>query len=87
MGYFGFSAVMDKARFEAGGFCDVCKMAVRYVDGILEQNATQAQIEEAVRKVCDFLPDAVKDEVCPSRRDHHLCQVNRTDLNYRLMSL
>lgn len=55
---------MDKARYEAGGFCDVCKMAVRYVDGILEQNATQAQIEEAVRKVCDFLPDSVRDEVC-----------------------
>ncbi|KAI7805659.1 lysosomal cofactor/neurotrophic factor prosaposin [Triplophysa rosa] len=57
-----FISVMDKTRYEAGGFCDVCKMAVRYVDGILEQNATQAQIEEAVRKVCDFLPDTVKDE-------------------------
>uniref|UniRef100_A0A8C2AUP2 Prosaposin n=1 Tax=Cyprinus carpio TaxID=7962 RepID=A0A8C2AUP2_CYPCA len=49
-------------RFEAGGFCDVCKMAVRYVDGILEQNATQAEIEDAVLKVCNFLPDAVRDE-------------------------
>ncbi|KAK2896394.1 hypothetical protein QQF64_006155 [Cirrhinus molitorella] len=54
--------VMDKQQFEAGGFCDVCKMAVRYVDGILEQNATQAEIEEAVAKVCNFLPDAVRDE-------------------------
>uniref|UniRef100_A0A8C1LS53 Prosaposin n=1 Tax=Cyprinus carpio TaxID=7962 RepID=A0A8C1LS53_CYPCA len=55
-------SVMDKQRFEAGGFCDVCKMAVRYVDGILEQNATQAEIEDAVLKVCNFLPDAVRDE-------------------------
>lgn len=54
---------MDKQRFEVGGFCDVCKMAVRYVDGILEQNATQAEIEVAVLKVCNFLPDAVRDEV------------------------
>lgn len=54
---------MDKQRFEAGDFCDVCKMAVRYVDGILEQNATQADIEAAVLKVCNFLPDAVRDEV------------------------
>uniref|UniRef100_A0A9J8B6X5 Prosaposin n=1 Tax=Cyprinus carpio carpio TaxID=630221 RepID=A0A9J8B6X5_CYPCA len=54
--------VMDKQQFEAGGFCDVCKMAVRYVDGILEQNATQAEIEDAVLKVCNFLPDAVRDE-------------------------
>ncbi|XP_016380194.1 prosaposin-like isoform X1 [Sinocyclocheilus rhinocerous] len=56
-------SVMDKQRYEAGGFCDVCKMAVRYVDGILEQNATQAEIEDAVMKVCNFLPDAVRDEV------------------------
>uniref|UniRef100_A0A8C1IJ49 Prosaposin n=1 Tax=Cyprinus carpio TaxID=7962 RepID=A0A8C1IJ49_CYPCA len=49
-------------RFEAGDFCDVCKMAVRYVDGILEQNATQAEIEDAVMKVCNFLPEAVRDE-------------------------
>uniref|UniRef100_A0A8B9H2W0 Prosaposin n=1 Tax=Astyanax mexicanus TaxID=7994 RepID=A0A8B9H2W0_ASTMX len=55
-----FIPVMEKADFQAGGFCDVCKMAVRYVDGILEQNATEAQIEEAVRKVCNFLPDEFK---------------------------
>lgn len=63
MCYFGAAAVMDKAKYKSGGFCDVCKMAVRYVDGILEQNATQAEIEDAVRKVCNFLPDAVRDEV------------------------
>ncbi|GAA6094238.1 prosaposin isoform X3 [Tachysurus ichikawai] len=55
-----FVPVMVKAEFVAGGFCDVCKMAVRYVDGILEQNATEAQIEEAVKKVCNFLPDEYK---------------------------
>ncbi|KAM6956206.1 prosaposin [Aplochiton taeniatus] len=56
------SAVMDKARFENGGFCDVCKLAIHYVDGILEQNATEAQIEDAVRKVCGFLPKSVRTE-------------------------
>ncbi|XP_059374089.1 prosaposin-like [Carassius carassius] len=55
-------SVMDKQRFEAGDFCDVCKMAVRYVDGILEQNATQAEIEDALMKVCNFLPEAFRDE-------------------------
>ncbi|XP_031434822.1 prosaposin isoform X2 [Clupea harengus] len=54
--------VMDTVRFEAGGYCDVCKMAVRYVDGILEQNATEAEIEDAVRKVCNFLPESVRTE-------------------------
>lgn len=57
------SAVLDQSQVEAGGFCDVCKMAVRYIDGILEGNATQAQIEDAVRKVCSFVPEAVRSEV------------------------
>ncbi|KAF5890029.1 prosaposin isoform X2, partial [Clarias magur] len=55
-----FIPVMEKAEFKAGGFCDVCKMAVRYIDNILEKNATEAQIEEAVKKVCNFLPDEYK---------------------------
>lgn len=38
-------------------------MAVNYIDGILEQNATEAQIEEAVRKVCSFLPSSYRGEV------------------------
>lgn len=56
-------AALDQARFKAGGYCDVCKMAVTYIDGILEKNATEAQIEEAVRKVCSFLPDSLQTEV------------------------
>ncbi|XP_041922184.1 prosaposin isoform X1 [Alosa sapidissima] len=54
--------VMDQTRFDNGGFCDVCKMAVRYIDGILEQNATEAEIEDAVRKVCNFMPESVRSE-------------------------
>lgn len=38
-------------------------MAVSYIDGILEKNSTESQIEEAVRKVCSFLPDSVQTEV------------------------
>lgn len=41
----------------------MCKAAVSYIDGILEKNATEAEIEEAVRKVCNFLPDSYKTEV------------------------
>uniref|UniRef100_A0A4W5RAT4 Prosaposin n=1 Tax=Hucho hucho TaxID=62062 RepID=A0A4W5RAT4_9TELE len=57
-----FIPVLDQAQVEAGGFCDVCKVAVQYIDGILEQNATEAQIEDAVRKVCSFVPEAVRSE-------------------------
>lgn len=54
---------MDQSNFDNGGFCEVCEMAVRYIDGILEQNATEAQIEAAVQKVCNFLPEATRTEV------------------------
>ncbi|XP_069546259.1 prosaposin [Brachyistius frenatus] len=53
---------LDQQRFKAGGFCEVCKMAVNYIDGILEKNATEAEIEEAVRKVCSFLPSSYQSE-------------------------
>ncbi|CAL9688064.1 unnamed protein product [Knipowitschia caucasica] len=57
-----YIAVLDETRFKVGGYCDVCKLAVNYIDGILEQNATEAQIEEAVKKACNFLPDSLQDE-------------------------
>ncbi|XP_071247462.1 prosaposin isoform X5 [Salvelinus alpinus] len=57
-----FIPVLDQSQVVAGGSCDICKMAVRYIDGILEQNATQAQIEDAVRKVCSLVPEAVRGE-------------------------
>lgn len=56
-------AALDRTRFNVGGYCEVCKMAVTYIDGILEKNSTESQIEEVVRKVCSFLPDSVQTEV------------------------
>lgn len=60
---FFFSAALDQTRFKAGGYCDVCKTAVSYIDSILEKNSTEAEIEEAVRKVCSFLPSSLQTEV------------------------
>nr|XP_061794272.1 prosaposin-like isoform X2 [Nerophis lumbriciformis] len=53
---------IDETAFKSGEFCTVCKMAVTYIDGILEKNATEEQIEEAVKKVCSFLPDSFRTE-------------------------
>ncbi|XP_047198414.1 prosaposin isoform X2 [Hippoglossus stenolepis] len=53
---------LDQTRFKAGGYCEVCKMAINYIDRILEKNATEEQIKEAVRKVCSFLPDSFQAE-------------------------
>uniref|UniRef100_A0A3Q2CDA2 Prosaposin n=1 Tax=Cyprinodon variegatus TaxID=28743 RepID=A0A3Q2CDA2_CYPVA len=57
-----FVVALDQTRFKVGGYCDVCKMAVSYIDGILQKNATEVEIEEAVKKVCSFLPDAYRTE-------------------------
>ncbi|XP_056291342.1 prosaposin-like [Pseudoliparis swirei] len=57
-----FVPALDMTLYKTGGYCDVCKMAVNYIDGILEKNATEEQIEEAVRKVCSFLPDSFQTE-------------------------
>ncbi|XP_058507775.1 prosaposin [Solea solea] len=53
-----FVPPLDESLYKTGGYCEVCKMAVNYIDGILEKNATEEQIEEAVRKVCRFLPES-----------------------------
>lgn len=66
--FFSPSVALDKTSFKTGSYCEVCKMAVTYVDKLLEKNATEEEIEEAVRKVCSFLPDSMKEQVRRSCR-------------------
>ncbi|XP_074856360.1 prosaposin isoform X2 [Carettochelys insculpta] len=49
-------------QLQAGDFCDVCKMAIAYLEKQLEKNATKAEIEAALEKVCSFLPKSVSDQ-------------------------
>ncbi|XP_040461631.1 prosaposin isoform X2 [Falco naumanni] len=58
----------------AGGFCDICKMVVAYADKELEKNATTAEIEALLEKVCHFLPESVSDQV-------HLSSVSTSAIN------
>lgn len=57
--FFVLSAVVKPE----GGFCDICKMIVAYADKELEKNATTAEIEALLEKVCHFLPESVSDQV------------------------
>ncbi|XP_075874962.1 prosaposin isoform X1 [Nelusetta ayraudi] len=57
-----YVVALDKTSFKTGSYCEVCKVAVAYVDKLLEKNATEEEIEEAVRKVCSFLPDSIKEQ-------------------------
>lgn len=40
--------------------CIICETVVQYVEALLEENATVSEIEMVVKKVCNFLPDAMK---------------------------
>ncbi|XP_036121783.1 prosaposin isoform X1 [Molossus molossus] len=40
-----------------GGFCEVCKKLVGYLDNNLEKNSTKQEILDALEKGCSFLPD------------------------------
>nr|XP_014343936.1 PREDICTED: prosaposin isoform X1 [Latimeria chalumnae] len=53
---------IDPAVFKTGGFCEVCETMVSYLDGILEENSTQAEIEDALKKVCSFLPEKMRSQ-------------------------
>ncbi|OCT71933.1 hypothetical protein XELAEV_18034910mg [Xenopus laevis] len=46
----------------AGDYCAVCKMLMRYVDELLEKNATEIRIKAFLGRICNFLPDSMQNE-------------------------
>ena len=47
-----------------GGFCEVCKKLVGYLDRSLEKNSTKEEILAAFEKGCSLLPDPYQKQVC-----------------------
>lgn len=45
-----------------GGFCEVCKKLVTYLEHNLEKNSTKEEILAALEKGCSFLPDPYQKE-------------------------
>lgn len=60
-----------------GGFCEVCKKLVSYLDHNLEKNSTKQEILAALEKGCSFLPDPYQKQVRPgllwARRSESAC--------------
>lgn len=46
-----------------GGFCEVCKKLIVYLERNLEKNSTKEEILAALEKGCSFLPDPYQKEV------------------------
>ncbi|XP_062989084.1 prosaposin-like isoform X2 [Elgaria multicarinata webbii] len=47
---------------QVGALCDVCKLIVAYADKELAKNATSAEIEDFLERVCRFLPESFSDQ-------------------------
>ncbi|XP_028741986.1 prosaposin isoform X3 [Peromyscus leucopus] len=47
---------------KTGGFCEVCKKLVTYLEHNLEKNSTKEEILAALEKGCSFLPDPYQKE-------------------------
>lgn len=60
----GLSRVVRVMPRKDGGFCEVCKKLVGYLDRNLEKNSTKEQILAALEKGCSFLPDQYRKQVC-----------------------
>lgn len=58
-----FSEKIVPVQPQVGDICDVCKMIVAYADKELAKNATTAEIEDFLERVCRYLPASVSDQV------------------------
>ncbi|XP_007441356.1 prosaposin-like [Python bivittatus] len=47
---------------QVGNICDVCKMIVAYADKELAKNATTAEIEMFLERVCHYFPESVSEQ-------------------------
>lgn len=59
------SALARVAPVKDGGFCEVCKKLVSYLEHNLEKNSTKQEILAALEKGCSFLPDPYQKQVRP----------------------
>ncbi|XP_069836727.1 prosaposin [Dendropsophus ebraccatus] len=49
-------------HIQSGASCEVCKMMVNYMDKLIQKNATQEKIKEALQTVCHYMPEGMVDE-------------------------
>ncbi|GCB82918.1 hypothetical protein scyTo_0023884 [Scyliorhinus torazame] len=49
-------------QLKAGPFCEVCQLMVGYLDRLLQKNATEKEIEAPLNRVCDLVPDRMREK-------------------------
>ncbi|GFN91862.1 proactivator polypeptide, partial [Plakobranchus ocellatus] len=51
---------VETSKLNGGELCFVCKMVVSALDELLDSNATKADVEAALERVCSMLPQGLK---------------------------
>jgi hypothetical protein len=54
---------VENSILKTDEMCTVCETVIQYVETLLEDNATVAEIEAVLEKVCNFLPTSLRDQV------------------------
>ena len=43
--------------------CEICEMAMQYLDSMLSNNSTEEEIKQGLDQLCAYLPESVRGEV------------------------
>lgn len=43
--------------------CEICEMAMQYLDSMLSNNSTEEEIRQGLDQLCGYLPESVRGEV------------------------
>ena len=60
--YFVFSSAVPVKKVENVVTCEVCKVAMQYLESLLKENTTEAEVKKALDGLCAYLPE-IKTEV------------------------
>ena len=57
------AAVKTPTVVKGDEMCGVCETVIQYLDSILQENATEEEIKKDLERICNFLPDTLKEQV------------------------
>ena len=49
-------SVVEKVKEPKVDLCDICKLITSYLKPFVDSNATEAEVEDALDKLCGLLP-------------------------------
>ena len=57
-------SIVQKSTLKANPVtCEICEMAMQYLDSMLSNNSTEDEIRKGLDQLCGYLPESVRGEV------------------------